>query len=118
MGVVENRVLRKIFRSMRDDVAGEWRRLHKEELYDLYSPPNFISLVKSRRKGAAHVACTGIDEVYTGLLWESLRERDHLENAGVDGTIKLNRILGWINLVQNRGKWLALTNVVMNLRVP
>jgi len=94
-------VLRKIFRPKRDEVAGEWRRLHKEELYDLYSPPNFISVMNSRRmRGAAHVAGTEREEVYTGLLWESLRERDHLEDAGVDGTVILKRIFrtganGW-----------------------
>jgi len=49
--------------------------------------------MKSRRKrGAAHVACMEREKVYTGLLWESLRERDHLEDAGVDGTVILKRI--------------------------
>jgi hypothetical protein len=57
--------------------------------------------MKSRRmRGAAHVALTGREEMYTRLLWESLRERDHLEDAGVDGTVILKRILrtgasGW-----------------------
>jgi hypothetical protein len=47
--VFENRVLRKIFGPKRDEVAGEWRRLHNEELYDLYSVPNIIWVMKSRR---------------------------------------------------------------------
>jgi hypothetical protein len=46
--VFENRVLKKIFRAKRDEVTGEWRRLHNEELYDLYSAPNVIRLLKSR----------------------------------------------------------------------
>jgi hypothetical protein len=47
--VFENRVLRKIFGSKRDEVTGEWRRLHNEEFYELYSSPNIIRLVKSRK---------------------------------------------------------------------
>lgn len=54
----ENRVLRKIFGPKRDVVTWEWSRLHNEELYDLYSPPNIIRVVKSRRmRCARHVAC-------------------------------------------------------------
>jgi hypothetical protein len=47
--VFENRVLRRIFGPKRDEVTGEWRRLHNEELHDLYSSPNIIRVIKSRR---------------------------------------------------------------------
>jgi hypothetical protein len=47
--VLENRVLRRIFGPKRDEVSGEWRKLHNEELRDLYSSPSIIRLIKSRR---------------------------------------------------------------------
>jgi hypothetical protein len=47
--VCENRVLRRIFGSKRDEVTGEWRKLHNEELHDLYSSPSIIRIIKSRR---------------------------------------------------------------------
>ena len=55
--VFENKVLRRIFGPRRDEVTGEWRRLHNEELNDLYSSPNIVRLIKSRRmRWAGHVA--------------------------------------------------------------
>ena len=47
--VFENRVVRRIFGPKRDGVTGEWRKLHNEELNDLYSSPNIVRLIKSRR---------------------------------------------------------------------
>jgi len=58
--VFENRLLRKIFGLKRDDITGEWRKLHKEELSDLYSSPNIVWVIKSRRmRWVEHVACRG-----------------------------------------------------------
>jgi hypothetical protein len=58
--VFENRVLRRIFEPKRDEVTGEWRTLHSEELHILYSSPNIIRQIKSRRmRGVGHVARTG-----------------------------------------------------------
>jgi hypothetical protein len=58
--VFENRVLRVIFGPKRNEVTGEWRKLHNEELNDLYSSPNIVRVIKSRRKRwAAHVARLG-----------------------------------------------------------
>jgi len=58
--VFENRVLRRIFGSKRDEVTGEWRKIHSEELNDLYCSPNIVRVIKSRRmKWAGHVARMG-----------------------------------------------------------
>jgi len=61
--VFENRVLRRIFGPKRDEVMGEWRKLHNEELNDLYSSPNIVRVIKSRRMSwAGHVAHIGGEE--------------------------------------------------------
>jgi hypothetical protein len=76
--VFEKRVLRRVFGPKRDEVTGEWRKLHKEELRDLYSSPSIIRIIKSRRmKWAGHVARMGIRGMGIGYWWESQRERDH-----------------------------------------
>ena len=64
----ENRVLRRVFGPKRDEVTGEWRKLHTEELRDLYSLPNFVRVVKSRRmRWAGRVARIGRGEVCIGF---------------------------------------------------
>ena len=71
----------------------EWRKLHNEELNDLYSLPNIVRVIKSRRmRSSWHVARMGKGEVCTGFWWGNLRERDHWGDPDVDGRI----ILRWI----------------------
>jgi len=80
--VFENSVLWRIFGPKRDEVAGQWRKVY-EKFNDLYSPPNNVQVIKSRRmRWAGQV----------GFWWGNLRERDHLRDPGVDGRI----ILRWI----------------------
>jgi hypothetical protein len=76
--VFENRVLRRIFGQKRDEVTGEWRKLHNKELRDLYSSPSIIGIIKSRRmRWADHVARMGRRGTLIDYWWESQRERDH-----------------------------------------
>ena len=75
LSVFENMVLRRIFGPRRDEVTGEWRRLHNEELNDLYSSPNFVQVIKSRRmRWAGHVVRTGEESGGLGSRWGNRRE--------------------------------------------
>jgi len=78
--VFENMVLRRIFGPRRDEVTREWRRLHNEELNDLYCSPNIVWVIKWRRmRWAGHVARMGEERGCIGSWWGNRRERDHWE---------------------------------------
>ena len=89
----ENRVLRVIFGSKRDEVTGEWRKLHNEELNDMYCSPYIVQMIKSRRmRFLGQVASLGEKRRLYKVLVGNLRERDHLEDPGIDGRIILRLI--------------------------
>jgi len=116
--VFENKVLRRIFGPRRDEVMGDWRRLHDEELNDLYSSPNIVRVIKSRRmRWAGYVACMGEERgIYRVLV----------------GKLEGSRPLGrprcrWVDLQEvgcGHKDWPrietggVLVSAVMNLRVP
>ena len=125
--VFENRALRRIFGPKRDEVTGEWRKLHNDELNDLYCSPNIVRVIKSRKmRWVGHVAHMqegrGVYRVLVGkpegkrpfgrtrCRWEDNIKMD-LQEMGCEG-------MDWIELAQDRDRWLALVNVVMNLWVP
>jgi hypothetical protein len=120
--VFENRVLMRIFGPKRDKVTKEWRKLHNE-LNDLYSSPNTVWVIKSRRmRWVGYIACMGKRKgVYRVLVgktegkrprhkWEDNIKMD-LQEVGSGGR-------DWIELAQDREGWQALVNVVLNLQVP
>jgi hypothetical protein len=79
--VFENRVLRRIFGPKRDEVTGKWRKLHNEELRDLYFPPSIFKIMKARKmRWAGDVARMGEKRNAYESLEESQRERYHQED--------------------------------------
>ena len=120
-------MLRRVFGPKRDELTGKWRKLHNEELRDhLYSLPNTVQVVKSRRmRWAGHVARMGegrgVHRVLVGKpegkrplgrprrRWEDNIKMD-LREVGGGGD--------WMELAQDRDRWQALVNKVMNLQVP
>jgi hypothetical protein len=92
--VFENRVLRKIFGPKREE-GESWRKLLNDELHSLYSSPNIVRVIKSRRmRWAGHVARMGRGEVFTGFWLGVPKLRDHWEELGVGGRITLRWTLG------------------------
>ncbi|KAJ4432095.1 hypothetical protein ANN_20709 [Periplaneta americana] len=123
--VFENKVLRKIFGAERDEVTGEWTKLHNTELHALYSSPDIIRNIRSRRlRWAGHVARMGESRnAYRVLVarpegkiplgrpkrrWENNIKMD-LREVGYDDR-------DWINLAQDRDQWRAYVRAAMNLR--
>jgi hypothetical protein len=124
--VFENRVIRKIFGPKRDEVTGEWRKLHSEELHILYSSPNINRQIKSRTmRWAGHVALMGEDRNVYRVLMEKPEEKRLLgrpRRRWEDGTrTDLREIdwgsVEWTQLAHDRDRLRALVNTVMNLRV-
>jgi len=123
--VFENRVVRRVFGAKRDEVTGEWRKLHKEELRNVYSLPNIVRVVKLRRmRWAGHVAHMGERRgVHRDLVGKPEGKRPlgrprrryeynikmDLQEVGESGD--------WMELAQDRDRWRALMNTVMNLGV-
>jgi len=125
--VFENRVLRRIFAPRKDEVTGEWRRLHNEELNDLYSSPYIVRVIKRRRmRWAGHVACMGEERGVYRVLVGKLEGRRPLGrprrrwvyNIRMDLQNLGCGYMDWIGLAQDRDRWRRLVSAVMNLRVP
>jgi hypothetical protein len=119
-------VLRKIFGHKREE-DGSWRKLHNDELHSLYSSPNIVRVIKSRRmRWAGHVVRMGEERGAYRVLggrskgkrplgrprrrWEYNIKMD-LREIGIDAA-------NWIQMAQDRVQWRAFVNTVMNLRIP
>jgi hypothetical protein len=124
--VFKNRVLRKIFGPKRNKVTGERRKLHNEELHDLYSSPSIIRIMKSRSmRWAEHVARMGEKRnAYRLLVGKpegkrplGIPRRRWVNNIRMDLVEVEWGDVDWIGLAQDRDRWRALVNSVLNLRV-
>jgi len=124
--VCENRVLR-VFGPKRDEITGEWRKLHNEELSDRYSLPNIVWVVKSRRlRWAGYVARMGegrgVHSVLVGKPGGKRpmgRPRCRWEDNIKMDVQEVGRAFGdWMGFSQDRDRWRALVSMVKNLRVP
>jgi hypothetical protein len=125
--VFENRVLRRIFGPKRDEVTGEWIKLLNEELHNMYSSPNIIITIKSRRmRWAVHVARMGENRNANRILVgkpEGRRPLGRPRRKWVDNIkMDLREIewggVDWVDLAKDRDHWRDFVNWVMNLRFP
>jgi hypothetical protein len=125
--VFENRVLRNIFGPKRDEITREWKKIHNEDLYDLYSSPTILQLIKSRRmRWAEHAARMGDGRgVYRVLVGKPEgkgqlgRPRGRWEDNIKMGLQEVGcGSVDWIKLAHYGDRWRKLVNAVMNLRVP
>ena len=121
--VLENRVLRRIFGPRRDEVTGEWRKLHNEELNNECFSPNVVQVIKSRRIRWAHMGeRRGIYRVLVRKPEENrpLGRPRHRREDNI--TMDLQEVgcwgADWIMLTQDTDRWWALVNVVMNREAP
>jgi hypothetical protein len=124
--VFENRLLRRIFGPKRDEVTGEWRKLHNEELHDLYSSPSVIRIIKARMKWVGNAARMGekrnayrlfVGKPEGGRPLGRPRRR-WMDNIRMDLVEVRWGDVDWIGLAQDRNRWRALVNSVLNLWVP
>ena len=124
--VFENRVFSRVFGSKRDEVTGEWRKLHNEELSYLYSLPNIVRVVKSRRmRWAGHVAHMGEGRVVQRILVGKSEGKNPMGRPGRrwEDNIKMDLqgvggvCADWMDLAQDRERWRALVSTVMNFWV-
>jgi len=116
-------VLRRIYGPRRDEVTVQWRRLNNEELNDLYSSPNIVRVIKSRRmRWVGYVARMGEERgVYRFLLGKPEGKRPlgrWVDNNRMDLQEVGCGYMDWIGLAQDRDRWRTLVSSVMNLRVP
>jgi hypothetical protein len=128
MSAFEDRVVRRTFGPKRDEVTGDLRKLHNEELHNLYSSPNIIRIIKSstmRLEG--HVARMGAKRnTYTGRILVGKAEgkrrlgrprRKWVDNIKMDLRERGWERMDWIDLAQGRDQWRALVNTIMNILV-
>ena len=125
--VCESRVLRRIFGPKRNEVTREWRKLHNEELNDLYSSPNIVWEIKWRRmRQVGHVVYIGVRRNVYRVVVGQPEEKRPLGRPGHrwEENIKMDlqevgcRGMDWIGVAQDRDRWRALLNVTVNFRVP